>query len=264
MSLFVDLLALPQWVAILLLVAIAVFFSIAGFLVVHRFIPTEVRRIHNDVAGFVFATLGVTYGVLLAFVVLVVWEQFNDAKVNVENESSVAMVLYKSVTVYPDEAVSRTMKESLLKYVRQSVEEQQPMSAEQSARSSSAALIQLFALLEGVVPDSAHEQILYTQILQNLNELTKYRNLRQQAAHEELPSVIWIGVLVGAMITLGFTFLFGTENFWAHIVIMSLLAALIAIVIYVVIEMDHPMTGSVTIKFPHGYFRILELAEAKP
>ena len=66
------------------------------------------------------------------------------------------------------------------------------------------------------------------------------------------------------MITIGFTFLFGTENFWAHIVMMSLLAALIAIVIYVVIEMDHPTRGSVTIGFPEGYSRILEMAEAKP
>jgi hypothetical protein len=264
MSLSAHLLALPQWVAIFLLVAAAVLFSIAGFLVVHRFIPAEVRRIHNDVAGFVFATLGVTYGVLLAFVVLVVWEQFNDAKANVENESSVAMVLYKNVTTYPDEAASRAMKEGLLKYVHQAVEEQHPMSAEQSARGSAAALNQLLALLDGVVPDSAHEQILYTQILQNLNELSKYRNLRHQATHEELPSVVWIGVLAGAIITIGFTFLFGTENFWAHIVMMSLLAALIAIVIYVVIEMDHPTRGSVTIGFPEGYSRILEMAEAKP
>ena len=264
MSLSAHLLALPQWVAIFLLVAAAVLFSIAGFLVVHRFIPAEVRRIHNDVAGFVFATLGVTYGVLLAFVVLVVWEQFNDAKANVENESSVAMVLYKNVTTYPDEAASRAMKEGLLKYVHQAVEEQHSMSAEQSARGSAAALNQLLALLDGIVPDSAHEQILYTQILQNLNELSKYRNLRHQATHEELPSVVWIGVLAGAIITIGFTFLFGTENFWAHIVMMSLLAALIAIVIYVVIEMDHPTRGSVTIGFPEGYSRILEMAEAKP
>ncbi len=264
MSFSAHLLALSQWLTILLLVAIAVSFSITGFLVVHRFIPVKVRQIHNDVAGFVFATLGVTYGVLLAFVVLVVWEQFNDAKVNVENESSVAMVLYKNVAAYPDQTASMAMKEGLLKYVRQTVEEQRPVSVEQSSRGSVTTLTQLLTLLDGIVPDSGHEQILYTQILQNLNELSKYRNLRQQVAHDELPSVIWIAVLVGAIITIGFTFLFGTENFWAHIVMMSLLAALIAVVIYVVIEMDHPTKGSVTIGFPQGYSRILEIAEAKP
>lgn len=264
MSLSAYLLALPQWLAILLLVAIAVSFSITGFLIVHRLIPARVRQIHNDVAGFVFATLGTTYGVLLAFVVLVVWEQFNDAKANVENESSVAMVLYKNVVAYPDKAASRTMEEGLLKYIHQAVEERYPISVEQSASRSAVTLTQLLTLLDGIVPDSGHEQILYTQILQNLNELSKYHNLRHQAAHEELPSVIWIGVLAGAIIVISFTFLFGTENFWAHIVMMALLAALIAIVIYVVIEMDHPTRGSVTIGFPEGYSRILEMAEARP
>ncbi len=263
MSLPTHLLALPQWLAILLLVAIAVSYSITGFLVVHRFIPVKVRQIHNDVAGFVFATLGVIYGVMLALVVLVVWEQFNDAKVNVENESSVALILYKNVVTYPDKTASNAMKEGLLKYVRQAVEEQRPISVEQSTRGSAATLNQLLSLVDGVIPNSGHELILYTQILENLNELLKYRNLRQQVIHEEIPSVIWIGVLVGAIITISFTFLFGTENFWAHIIMMSMLATAIAVLIYVVIEMDHPTMGSVTIGFPQGYSRILEIAEAK-
>lgn len=137
------------------------------------------------------------------------------------------------------------------------------MSVEQSTEAAEIAINQLLTLLDGIVPDSGHEQILYTQILQNLNELAKYHNLRHQVSHEELPSVIWIGVVVGAMITIGFTFLFGTENFWAHITMMSLLAALIAVVIYVVIEMDHPSMGSVRIDTPHAYDKILKIEEAK-
>jgi len=146
------------------------------------------------------------------------------------------------------------------------------MSVEQSTEAAEIAINQLLTLLDGIVPDGGHEQILYTQILQNLNELAKYHNLRHQVSHEELPSVIWIGVVVGAMITIGFTFLFGTigftflfgtENFWAHITMMSLLAALIAVVIYVVIEMDHPSMGSVHIDTPHAYDKILKIEEAK-
>ena len=57
MSLSAQLLLLPQWSAILLLIGITVSFSIAGFFIVHRFVPVRVRQIHNDVAGFLFATL---------------------------------------------------------------------------------------------------------------------------------------------------------------------------------------------------------------
>jgi hypothetical protein len=262
-SLSAHLLMLPQWLAISLLVVITVSFSIGGFLIVHRFIPAKVRQIHNDVAGFVFATLGVTYGVLLAFVVIVVWEQFNDAKLNLENESSTALVLYRNITAYPDKAASNTMLGELLGYARLATDERGQQLFEQSTDKAVEGMERLFAVIYSVVPNSEHERILYAQILQNLNELAKYRSLRLHSAREELPSVIWIGVVVGAIITIGFTFLFGTENFWAHITMMSLLAVLIAVVIYVVIEMDHPSLGAVNIGSPHGYSTILMKGEAK-
>jgi hypothetical protein len=38
------------------------------------------RQEHNDVAGFIFATIGVFYAVLLAFVVIVGWEALTSAR----------------------------------------------------------------------------------------------------------------------------------------------------------------------------------------
>ena len=262
MSFSAQLLALPQWLAVVLLVAIAVSFSIVGFLIVHRFIPVQVRQIHNDVAGFVFATLGVTYGVLLAFVVIVVWQQYYDAEENVANESSTALVLYKNIVAYPDKKASNAMQDGFLGYIRQAVGEKDTLLTERSFEGQEASINQVLSLIDNIVPDSEHEQILYTQILQNLNDLVKYRSLRHQAAHEELPSAIWLALIVGAAVTIGFTFLFGTENVWAHVIMMSLLAALIAVVIYVVIEMDHPATGAVNIGFPNSYSSILDIAKA--
>ena len=119
----------------------------------------------------------------------------------------------------------------------------------------------MFALFRGIVPHSEHERILYAQILENANKLWTLHALRHQAAREELPNVVWIGVVVGAMITIGFTFLFGTENVWAHIVMMSLLASLIAVVVYVVIELDHPSLGSVSVGAPEGYAKIIAHAD---
>jgi len=264
MSLSAYILLLPQWQAISLLVVIAVSFSIIGFLVVHRFVPIKVRQIHNDVAGFVYGSLGVTYGVLLGFVVIVVWGQLNDAKVNAAHESSIALVLYNNIMAYPDKTASITMKRGFLRYIRQAVEAQDPTTIEPSTKMPADPIDQLLALVDGIVPSSGHEQILFTQILQNMNELATYYHLREQASREELPDVIWIGIVVGAIITICFTFLFGTENVWAHIIMTSLLATMIAVVIYVVIEMDHPAMGIVNIGIPGSYSQILVRSEAEP
>ena len=57
-----------------LTVVVPVLVAVAGLLFVQRLVPSRLRQEHNDVAGFIYAVLGVAYAVLLAFVVIVVWE----------------------------------------------------------------------------------------------------------------------------------------------------------------------------------------------
>src|SRR5215212_3225949 len=59
-----------------------------GLALVQRLVPTEVRQKHNDVAGFIYAVLGVIYAVLLALVVIAVWEQFDAANETTEQEAN--------------------------------------------------------------------------------------------------------------------------------------------------------------------------------
>ena len=47
--------------------------ALAGLELVERLVPATSRQRHNDVAGFIYAALGVIYAVLLALVVIAVW-----------------------------------------------------------------------------------------------------------------------------------------------------------------------------------------------
>ena len=55
------------------MVCISVSLAAGGLILVQRLVPNEVRRQHNDVAGFIYAVLGVVYAVLLGLVVVAVW-----------------------------------------------------------------------------------------------------------------------------------------------------------------------------------------------
>ena len=48
------------------------FVALAGLELVQRLVPASSRQPHNDVAGFIYAALGVIYAVLLALVVIAV------------------------------------------------------------------------------------------------------------------------------------------------------------------------------------------------
>jgi uncharacterized membrane protein YgaE (UPF0421/DUF939 family) len=62
--------------------------AVLGLVVVQRLVPSALRQEHNDVANFIYAVVGVTYAVLLAFVVVVVWEEYERAKDTVETEAN--------------------------------------------------------------------------------------------------------------------------------------------------------------------------------
>ena len=55
---------------------------LAAFLV-RSHVSFDTLQANNEVAGFKFATVGMLYGVLLAFAVLVVWGELNEAQGNV-------------------------------------------------------------------------------------------------------------------------------------------------------------------------------------
>ena len=67
--------ALPLLVLSVLVVAGAAIVSMAGLLLVHRYVWRPDPGT-NEVPGFFYAVIGVICGVMLAFIVLVVWERF--------------------------------------------------------------------------------------------------------------------------------------------------------------------------------------------
>ena len=72
----------------LILVVIAcVAVALLGLVGVRSLFPEDVLEASNDVVGNYYQTLGTVYAVLLAFVVFVVWGQFNDARSAVAEEA---------------------------------------------------------------------------------------------------------------------------------------------------------------------------------
>jgi hypothetical protein len=76
--------------------------ALAGFELVQRLVPAASRRQHNDVAGFIYAALGVIYAVLLELVVITVWEQYGAAREIVEQEANAAADIFWLANQLPE------------------------------------------------------------------------------------------------------------------------------------------------------------------
>jgi hypothetical protein len=99
-----------------------------GFELVQRLVPADACRPHNDVAGFIYAALGVIYAVLLALVVIAVWEEFQTASETVEQEANAAADIFWLADRLP-EARGSHLQELVRSYAQEVVKHEWPLMA---------------------------------------------------------------------------------------------------------------------------------------
>jgi hypothetical protein len=94
---------------VILTVVLPIFVAVLGQALVQRLVPSARRQEHNDVAGFIYAVLGVAYAVLLAFVAIVVWEDYETAESTMESEANELARIYFPPTGSPNPTRSGSM-----------------------------------------------------------------------------------------------------------------------------------------------------------
>src|SRR5262245_61240912 len=77
-------------------VGVVVALSLVGLTLTRLLVPRELLARTADPAGDYLQTLGTIYAVLQAFVVFVVWTQFNEARSFVEREANEIMDLFRT------------------------------------------------------------------------------------------------------------------------------------------------------------------------
>jgi hypothetical protein len=85
----------PLWLSGTILIGLGSVLAMIGPMIVRRRVGLARLAINNEVAGFKFATVGVLYAVLLAFLVIVVWEKFAEAETDVVHEAGSVATIYR-------------------------------------------------------------------------------------------------------------------------------------------------------------------------
>jgi hypothetical protein len=87
-----------------------------------------------------------------------------------------------------------------------------------------------------------------SEMLRQLELITQARRARLVASQGAVPNVIWLVLLGGAVVTISFTFFFGTEILRAQVMMTALLAMLIFSELLIIIAIDRPFTGAVKVE----------------
>ena len=217
--------------------------------------PAGSRQRHNDVAGFIYAALGMIYAVLLALVVISVWEQYQAASETVEQEANAAAEVFWLADRLPEpEGVH--LQELVQSYAEEVVHREWPLMEEGRAplmtqtRGTPAGwtiIDDIRQNIQGFEPHTKAQEQLYAEGLDQVQRLADARRTRLVASEEGVPAVLWSVLVFGGMAAVGFTYLFGLESTWAHRLMVVTLAAVIGLVLFTVGALEHPFSGGARI-----------------
>lgn len=241
----------PTWEIGLLLIVIWTGLSLLGLYIFHRMVDVHMRREDTETVGLTYAIVAVVYAVLLAFIVVDVFDAFSKGEEVVTAEANKVSTLLLDASGLPPQMGS-VVHADLEKYLDIVTKSEWP--SQRTGKLDTAVfepgwtvVAHLDALLASFEPATLGQNVNKGEMLHGMNDLIKARRTRILAAKAHLPVVVWEILLLGGAVSVAYTYLFGAHSFGIHLGVTGLIAATIALVFVLIIALDYPFRGEVSV-----------------
>lgn len=236
-----------------------ILFSVATVLYLQsrleRFLGGETLRKAHEVGGYYMALVGTFYAVLLGLVVFDAMSKFEDADKTVQSEARASLAVFSLAEQFPDHQPA--IRSLVHDYVSDVVNKEWAlMGRGEVSKAANEDLVNLLAVVESIGPTTSNQQAVYGTLLAETVSLWNSRLNRNKVSNYGLPAAEWVVLLVGATITIAFTFFFTTESHGIHLLMRGMVTMLIAMSLYLVLLFGAPFSGD--LKVSDAPFRFVE------
>jgi hypothetical protein len=205
--------------------------------------------------------LGVVYAVLLAYVIVLVWEHYEEARKIATEEANRAASLYEVAAQYPA-ADKKKLQDGLKLYAHTVIDEEWALMSD--GKESEKAWKTLDDLVETTSASPANnlrEQAILSQGIQHVHELSDVRRERLLLSRHSVHPALWAALVVGGIVTVGFTYFFGLGRRAAQAGMIAAMTLIVAGGLFLVQVTDLPFSGDVSVR-PDALASVLARWEA--
>jgi hypothetical protein len=240
----------PLYSAIFLIISIETI-SLTGLLLTRRFI---LPRLHyhdgtNDAVSGTVQAIGVFYGITVGLIAVGVWNTNSNASDLVSKEASAIGSLYRDVSGYPEPMrgeLRLKLREYTVFVIEKAWPEQQAGRGQQGLEGTTL-MDEFQQRLYTFRPANTGEAALHSETLAAYNKLIDYRRLRIDAVDGGLTAVMWAVIWVGAAISIFVAYFYNIQDGKLHAVLITLMSAFLAMLIFMIIVNDRPFFGYVSV-----------------
>jgi len=210
-----------------------------------------------DIGGIIYGGIVAVYSILLAFVVVIVWEQYQNTGDRVQEESSKVFNLYRASYAFPDSTSGKVIRSTVIDYVNSVVHEEFPaMEHDTTSTLTQHKYNKVWEMVYALKPVTDKEKVWYASMVESVNQFGEARIIRISDIDASIPGLMWKILLAGGIIIIVFAMLFKSNDNWLHFVKVLLFSTIIVFNLLLVYLLDHPYKGMLKIE-PSAFTKIL-------
>ncbi|MER7763783.1 hypothetical protein [Streptomyces sp. NPDC097619] len=233
---------MSQWLVLAVAMALACALVLAFTALRHRRVAEDEDTSETpDVIEYMTMMVGVVYAIVLGLAIAGVWESRGAAEDNVRREAQALYEVTQRADVYPA-AVRDRIRGEVDAYVAHTVDVDWPLlTAEEPPSTEGAALLgRLRTSVTHQSPATELQAQAYQPLLDQVAIADEARHVRTQSDSTTLPGMVWFGLLVGALVTVGLIFTLQIRRSGRELLLAGLFSALIAFLLFLVWSFDAP------------------------
>jgi Protein of unknown function (DUF4239) len=234
----------PTWALVPIVIGPFILFAAVGLYVVRRR-WVHLAREQNDAAGVLIGLVAAVYGIVLAFVIVVLYQDYQDAGSTVRQEATVIEQVDRDARVFPP-ALQREIASRLDAYTRRVITpEWELMRDGRLSPEAWREIDGLYATFQRYRPATETESAFYGEAVGKLNEIVAARRERVRFAEETLPGALQVLIFGGALVLIAFVLFIAPGPLQMSMVIA--VAALVGFNLLLVVLLDHPFSGDLSV-----------------
>jgi hypothetical protein len=242
--------------ALVVIVAGAVAGAIAFFL--RRRFEREGRSENNESAGQVFTIVGGLHAVLIAFVLIGLFDAVGAARDNASREANSLVAMTWASDSLPEP--QRTEVENLAgTYANQVIDQEWPKLRAGAPVDDTAwsTLQQLKSVIASAPTTYGWETDRKNEAASQLWTVYQDRQTRVDEDSQGVGAVIWLALGIGSLLSVALAMMFGGPKEHAHVMIIAALAGTMALLIFAIYQLQNPFAGGASVG-PEAFRSALE------